>query len=78
HQLGKEEESARARDLALRLDPRLSDPDSRVRALALTASEAGAIKQMLMLHPPGRARGEGAPDLHLDLSPDRLPALPGQ
>lgn len=51
HQLGKEEDSARALDLALRLDPRLSDPDSRVRVLALTAREADAIKQVLLLHP---------------------------
>jgi hypothetical protein len=63
HQRGKEEESARALALALRVDPRLADPDSRVRALALTAREAGAIKQLLLLHPPGGARGEGAPDL---------------
>ena len=76
HQRGKEEEAARALDLALRLDPRLSDPDSRVRALALTAREADAIKQVLLLHPPGGAGA--APDLHPDLSTDQLPASPGQ
>jgi len=74
--LGREEESARFLELALKANPHLSDPDKRVAALALTRPEAEAIKKLLAGHPPGTA---GHPqDIRLDLSTGQLPPLPPQ
>lgn len=69
--LGREEESARFLELALKVDPRFSDPDTRVAALALTRPEAEAIKKLLVRRPPGPSH-----DIRLDLSTDQLPPLP--
>ena len=72
--LGREADSARFLELALKANPHLSDPDKRVAALALTRPEAEAIKKLLAQHPPGAA--SHSQDIRLDLSTGQLPALP--
>ena len=69
--LGNKEKAADLLELALDLDPRLADPDSRVATLAMSQEEASAIKGLLSRHPSGRGGR-----IQIDFFTHQLPKLP--